>query len=165
MLVLGHAPNVVANVPVPVLAADKTTLAFYPDRVLAFQEGAVGAIDYSTLSALSSSVRYIESGSLPGDAKVVDRTWQYVNKKGGPDRRFKNNREFPVCEYSQFNLSTPDGLDVRFIGSKPGGFDGLAQVLAAARAACQQQAHRSANEAVHPVERVGSQLFKTESTR
>ncbi len=134
-LVLGHAPGVVANVPVPVLTTDKTTLAFYPDRVLAFQGRAVGAIEYGNLSAASSGVRYIERESVPRDARIVDKTWHYVNKKGGPDRRFKNNPELPICAYSQLNLSTADGLDVRFIGSKDGGFDGLAQALSAVRAA------------------------------
>lgn len=134
-LVLGHAPGVVANVPVPVLTSDKTTLAFYPDRVLAFQGKAVGAIEYAKLSAESERVKYVESESVPGDAQVVDKTWQYVNKKGGPDRRFKNNRELPICAYSQLNISTPDGLDVRFIGSKNGGFDGLAHALSAMHAA------------------------------
>lgn len=134
-LVLGHAPGVVANVPVPVLTSDKTTLAFYPDRVLAFQGNAVGAIEYVNLSAVSSAVRYIERESLPSDARVIDKTWHYVNKKGGPDRRFKNNPELPICAYSQLNLSTPDGLDVRFIGSRDGGFDGLAHALSAVLAA------------------------------
>lgn len=133
-LVLGHAPYVVANVQVPVLISGKTTFAFYPDRVLAFQGNAVGAIDYATLSADCSSVRYIETDSVTDDATVVDKTWQYVNKKGGPDRRFKNNRELPVCDFSQLNLSTADGLDVRFVGSRQGGFESLAKALAKMKA-------------------------------
>lgn len=134
-LVLGHAPGVIANVPVPVLTSDKTTLAFYPDRVLAFQGDVVGAIEYVNLSVVSSAVRYIECESVPSDARVVDKTWHYVNKKGGPDRRFKNNPELPICAYSQLNLSTPDGLDVRFIGSKDGAFNALAHALSAVLAA------------------------------
>lgn len=128
-LFLGQAPGVVANVEVPILKAAKTTLAFYPDRVLAFQGSAVGGISYQRLEAVSVATRFIEHEAVPSDARVIDRTWQYVNKKGGPDRRFKNNRELPVCAYNQFNLSTPDGLDVRFIGSKEGGFDALAAAL------------------------------------
>jgi hypothetical protein len=128
-LSLGQAPGVVANVDVPILKAGKTTLAFYPDRVLAFQGVAVGGVAYQRLQAVSVGTRFIESEGVPSDARVVDRTWQYVNKKGGPDKRFKNNRELPVCAYNQFNLSTPDGLDVRFIGSKEGGFDALAAAL------------------------------------
>lgn len=128
-LSLGQAPGVVANVEVPVLKAGKTTLAFYPDRVLAFQGVAVGGVSYQRLQAVSVCTRFIEHEAVPSDARVVDRTWQYVNKKGGPDKRFKNNRELPVCAYNQFNLSTPDGLDVRFIASKEGGFDALADAL------------------------------------
>ncbi|WP_052370316.1 DUF4236 domain-containing protein [Chromobacterium haemolyticum] len=134
-LTLGQAPGVVANIPVPVLTAERTTLAFFPDRVLAFQGKSVGAIDYARLHGVSEFVRYIESESVPGDARIIDQTWQYVNKKGGPDKRFKNNRQLPICAYSQFNLSTPDGLDIRFLGSKEGGFDALEQALAAIRAA------------------------------
>jgi len=134
-LALGRAPGVVANIPVPVLTAGRTTLAFYPDRVLAFQGRSVGAVSYARLQGASEFVRYVESESVPHDARIIDRTWQYVNKKGGPDKRFKNNRELPICAYSQLNLSTPDGLDVRFLGSKEGGFDALEVALAAVRAA------------------------------
>lgn len=134
-LFLGQAPGVVANVDVPILKAAKTLLAFYPDRVLAFQGKAVGAVSYQRLQAASVATRFIEHESVPSDARVVDRTWQYVNKKGGPDKRFKNNRELPVCAYNQFNLSTPNGLDIRFIGSKEGGFNGLAIAIEQVRRA------------------------------
>jgi len=134
-LTLGQAPGIIANIQVPILTAERTTLAFFPDRILAFQGKSVGAVDYKRLQGVSEFVRYIESESVPSDAHIIDRTWQYVNKKGGPDRRFKNNRQLPICAYSQFNLSTPDGLDVRFLGSKEGGFDGLEQALAAIRTA------------------------------
>jgi hypothetical protein len=134
-LFLGQAPGVVANVEVPILKAARTTLAFYPDRVLAFQGNAVGGFSYKRLQAVSAATRFIEHETVPSDARVVDRTWQYVNKKGGPDRRFKNNRELPVCAYNQFNLSTPDGLDIRCIGSKEGGFDDLAIAIEQVRRA------------------------------
>ena len=65
-------------------------------------------------------MRYVESESVPSDARIIGQTWQYVNKKGGPDKRFKNNRQLPICAYSQLNLSTSDGLDVRFFSSKEG---------------------------------------------
>lgn len=131
-LSLGQAPGIVANVQVPILKAGKTLLAFYPDRILAVQGKAIGDIAYSNLKVVSQTTKFIEAESVPVDARVVDRTWQYVNKKGGPDRRFKNNRELPVCAYNEFNLSTPDGLDVRFLGSREGGFDALAAALATA---------------------------------
>lgn len=134
-LFLGQAPGVVANVDVPILRAARTTLAFYPDRVLAFQGNAVGGVSYERLQAVSLATRFVENETVPSDARVVDRTWQFVNKKGGPDKRFKNNRELPVCAYNQFNLSTPEGLDERFLGSKEGGFDALALAIERVRRA------------------------------
>lgn len=162
-LVLGHAPGVVANVQVPILASGKTTLAFYPDRILAFQQHAVGSIDYSNLSAVSSAIRYVENDSLAADATVVDRTWQYVNKKGGPDRRFKNNRELPICAFSQLELTTPDGLDMRFVGSKQGCFEGLTKALATVRAAVRPNSACSSEEGdwVWGADKGGA-LFKAE---
>jgi hypothetical protein len=132
-LFLGQAPGVAANMDVPILQAGKTTLAFYPDRVLAFQGKSVGAIDYGNLQAVSKPARFVEQGSVPSDAKVVDHTWQYVNKNGTPDKRFKNNRQYPVCLYNQLDVSTPSGLDLRFMGSKEGGFDLIESAVKAAR--------------------------------
>lgn len=84
---VGQAPGIMANVAVPILQAAKITLAFYPDRILAFQGKTVGAIDYSELDAANSPVTFVESGAIPSDAIVTGHTWQYVNKKGGPDKR------------------------------------------------------------------------------
>lgn len=42
------------------------------------------------------SARFIEEETPPADAAVVDQTWRQVNRKGGPDRRFNNNRELPI---------------------------------------------------------------------
>jgi hypothetical protein len=134
----GQAPGVVANVDVPILQATKLTLAFYPDRILAFQGKTVGAIDYAELQANNSPVTFVESGAVPSDATVTGKTWQYVNKKGGPDKRFKNNREMPLCRYSELRLTTDRGLDVYLMCSRDGGFDELVQVLRERRAVAQR---------------------------
>lgn len=120
---LGQAPGILANIDVPILTSGRTTFAFYPDRVLAFQNKVVGAIDYRDLQATSSATKFVEKESLPSDATVIDRTWQYVNQKGGPDKRFKNNRQYPVCQYNQLRFTSPRGLDVRFQASRAGAFD------------------------------------------
>lgn len=134
----GQAPGVVANVDIPILQASKITLAFYPDRILAFQGETVGAIDYAELHTNNSPVTFVEGGPVPSDATVTGKTWQYVNKKGGPDKRFKNNREMPLCRYNELRLTTDRGLDVYLMCSRDGGFDELVQVLRARRAAAQR---------------------------
>ena len=126
---LGQAPGIVSNIVVPILTASKTTLAFYPDRVLAIQGKSVGAIAYKDLQAISRPSLFIEKESLPSDATVVDHTWEYVNKKGGPDKRFKDNRQLPVCQYNNLQIYTASGIDIRFMGSRAKGFDPLAQAI------------------------------------
>ncbi|RYE73535.1 MAG: DUF4236 domain-containing protein [Oxalobacteraceae bacterium] len=126
---MGQAPGVLANIDVPILTTSGTTLAFYPDRVLAFRAGSVGGIDYQRLDASSESTRFIEEEAVPSDATIIDRTWKFVNKNGTPDKRFKNNHELPICHYNQMNLSTPGGLDIRLLGSRANAFDDLARAV------------------------------------
>lgn len=126
---VGQVPGVLANVDVPVLTSGRTTLAFFPDRVLAFQGNSVGAVSYADVNVESFPARYIEHESVPSDASVVGHTWQFVNKKGGPDKRFKNNRQLPVCQVNRLHLSSSRGLDVRLMASRDGAFDEFAQAV------------------------------------
>jgi hypothetical protein len=88
------------------------TLYFFPDRVLVYQGSEVGAVSYAGLSAELHQVRFVEDGEMPSDTQIVDHTWQYVNKKGGPDRRFSNNRQLPVVLYVEMALRSDSGLNV-----------------------------------------------------
>ena len=126
---VGQAPGVVANINVPLVNSENLCLAFFPDRVLAFQNGKIGAVEYANLELDLATSTFIETEGVPSDATVVDHTWQYVNKKGGPDKRFKNNRQYPVCRYQQLTLSTSTGLNVQIIGSKSDSFNQLSAAL------------------------------------
>lgn len=116
----GAPPLVKCNVDVPLIPAGKQTLAFMPDRLLVFEPTSVGAVDYRDLIAVYDESRFIEDETLPRDATVVGRTWRYVNKNGGPDRRFNNNPEIPICLYDQIHLSSSTGLNEVIQLSKQG---------------------------------------------
>jgi|GEM_PF-324630 len=113
-LTLAAPPFLKTNISVPAIPAGRQTLYFFPDRVLVYDRGNVGAVSYKDLRVRREPSRFIEDGGVPGDARVVDRTWRYVNKSGGPDRRFKDNREIPVCLYEQMHLSSASGLNELF---------------------------------------------------
>ena len=87
------------------------TLYFFPDRILVFAANGVGAISYDDFNLEIYDKRFIEDESVPPDAVVVDYTWQYVNRNGGPDRRFKENRELPICLYQELWFSSQSGLN------------------------------------------------------
>jgi DnaJ-like protein len=56
--------------------------------------------------------RFIEDDPVPADATIVDRTWRYDNKNGGPDRRFNNNVQLPVAQYGVLVLTSSRGLNI-----------------------------------------------------
>ena len=87
------------------------SMYFFPDRVLVYGHDGIGAISYDEIRFDIASSRFIEDGGVPHDARVVDRTWKYVNKDGGPDRRFSSNRELPVCLYEEIRLNSCSGLN------------------------------------------------------
>jgi DNA polymerase-3 subunit epsilon len=67
-------------------------------------------IDYQSLRTFHQKQRFIESSPPPRDALQVDSTWQYVNVKGGPDRRFANNRMLPIMLYGRLVITSDSGL-------------------------------------------------------
>ncbi|HUA82098.1 MAG TPA: hypothetical protein VL997_17095, partial [Dyella sp.] len=44
-------------------------------------------------------------------AQIISHTWKHPNKDGGPDRRFNNNYQIPVCRYEALHLSSASGLN------------------------------------------------------
>lgn len=86
---------------------------FFPERLLIFSAKGVGAVAYHDLEIQVEKVKFVESGKAPADSEVVGRTWKYVNKKGGPDRRFKDNVELPICLYEEMTFRSRTGLNER----------------------------------------------------
>lgn len=107
-------PYVKSNITPPMIPAGRQTLYLLPDRILIYEGKRVGAIEYAELSLTSSQTRVVEDERLPADARLVGTTWKYVNKKGGPDRRFKDNRQLSVMEYAELRWQSASGLNELF---------------------------------------------------
>jgi len=108
-----------SNVPAATFKTGRETLVFLPDKLFIIQGTKVGALKYEEVTIATRATRFVEEEAVPGDALVVDTTWQYVNKSGGPDRRFKNNRRLPVCLYGKLQIYSPKGLDTLLMFSNP----------------------------------------------
>lgn len=100
-----------ANTPAATFKAGRETLVFLPDKLFIIQGSKIGALNYSDILTSAHTTRFIESERIPRDANIVDRTWKYVNKSGGPDKRFKDNRELPICLYGEIELKSTSGLN------------------------------------------------------
>jgi hypothetical protein len=83
--------RVESNVSVPSITLGSPRLYFLPDLILYWEHETFGAISYDDLQIEQSSTRFIEHGLVPADSTEVGRTWRYVRRDGGPDRRFNNN--------------------------------------------------------------------------
>lgn len=88
-----------SNVNPVAFVSGKEKLYFLPDMVLIKQGLKLGALTYDDFSYKFGASSFIEDEKVPGDATVIGQTWKYVNKSGGPDNRFKDNRQIPVCRY------------------------------------------------------------------
>jgi hypothetical protein len=110
-LMKGDPPGIRTNVEVPLLPVGRQTLYLLPDRVLVVEGSAVGAVEYAELQTEAAVSTFIESDGVPADAEVIGHTWRYVNKTGGPDRRFKDNQQIPEVRYGDLRLSSASGLN------------------------------------------------------
>lgn len=122
-------PLIRTNVPVLSIGAGRQTLYFLPDRLLVYNASGIGAVSYRTLDIAVSSQQFIEESVLPSDATVVGHTWRYVNRNGGPDRRFNNNRQIPICVYDELHFRTPSGLNEIVQLSRTGVGEGFAAAV------------------------------------
>jgi hypothetical protein len=122
-------PYLKTNVETISIGVGRQTLHFFPDRVLVYDKDGVGAVNYRDLRLGVQPGRFIEDGPVLYDAKVVDRTWRYVNKSGGPDRRFKDNKELPICLYEQISLSSASGLNELIQVSRCGVAEDFAEAI------------------------------------
>ena len=132
---VGSPPYFRSNIAIPVLPSGRQLLYFLPDRILVWDTNGVGAVAFDQLKVDSGERHFAESGHIPSDSKVVDKTWRYVNKKGGPDRRFKNNHEIPIMLYEEILLTSESGLRELFQASRTGvgvGLDSAVKLMAAA---------------------------------
>ena len=114
-------PRIVkSNITPPAIKSGKETLYFLPDFLLVVASNKVGAVAYDKLTIRWEDSAFIEDGTIPRDAQIIRKTWKHPNKSGGPDRRFKDNRQIPVCLYESIYLNSPNGLNELLMVSRSG---------------------------------------------
>jgi hypothetical protein len=111
--------------------ANGADLRMLPLVVFAGQpDGAFAVIDLCDLSVEFEEVSVLERGVVPADANVIDETWERVNKDGTPDRRFRDNRKYPVVAYGQLTITSPTGVHEVYMISSSDAARGFAEAFA-----------------------------------
>lgn len=126
-------PHIATNIEVPTLRSAGRTVYLLPDRMLVKDGRTYADVDYRSLQVDFRHERFIETGRVPRDAAVVDWTWRFVNKNGGPDRRFKDNARLPVMNYGQVEIRGSTGLHLLWSFSRADAGQRLAGALLAMR--------------------------------
>ena len=101
-----------SNVELVQLKLQKETFIILPDKIFIVRKNKVGAEEYENIRISTSSVHFVESDPVPKDAQIVDYTWRYVNKNGTPDKRYKDNRRLPICNYGVVYIRSDSGINV-----------------------------------------------------
>jgi hypothetical protein len=129
---LGYrAPSIVkTNISVPAITGGRQSLYFFPDLLLVLEGRQAGVVSYANLSIQTTMTNFIETESVPSDSRVSHYTWKYVNKGGGPDRRFNGNRQLPVVNYQEIELTSSSGLRKLLQVSRVEDRSGLIRALA-----------------------------------
>lgn len=86
-------------------------LYFLPDKLLVIKGYRAGAVDYDDLNIIIGTTTFLEESIVPRDAKVIGKRWLKVNKNGTPDKRYKDNRQIPICEYGEIRITSGQSLD------------------------------------------------------
>ncbi|EHQ25898.1 DUF4236 domain-containing protein [Mucilaginibacter paludis] len=122
-------PHFITNIAIPHLRLSNIEFYFLPERLLIKRGDTFAAVFYKNLNINGYTSQFIEDELVPRDAKIIGHTWRYVNKSGGPDRRFNNNRQIPICAYSQYTLTSDTGIYEVLTTSKQGAMDAFANFL------------------------------------
>jgi hypothetical protein len=117
------------RVKLPAFHVGADQLYLLPDEASAVVRGQVASVSYRVLIFQSTVIRFIEDQRPPSDSQVVDHTWRYVNKSGGPDRRFANNAQLPICLYGELSFTSAGGLNCKLHVSNPQATEPIYKVI------------------------------------
>ena len=94
-------PYEVPKIPVP----NNDSYYFYPHFVIvSHNDNDFDVFPITEVNLKYGSVNFQEEGIAPSDAQKVGTTYKYVNKNGGPDRRYSNNPVIPIVKYGEITI-------------------------------------------------------------
>lgn len=91
-------------------------LLFLPNGILINTPFSLYFLNMKDVNIKWDTTVFIED-STPRDSECVGTTWQYVNKSGGPDRRFNNNKQLYRNRYGEVNFFISGALDLSILFS------------------------------------------------
>lgn len=107
---VGSLPGIKTSTPIHSIDVGRQTIFFCPDRLMVYDQRRYGAIAYRDLQVKLSTLSFTETDWVPSDAEVTGYRWRYETVAGNPDRRYRDNSQYPVCRYGLLEFSSESGL-------------------------------------------------------
>ncbi len=100
------------NIEIFGLNLKREKIFFTPDRILVFKPfRKIFSCTYRDLYIGIDTTNFVETEKLQRDSEIVNYTWKYVNRDGGRDLRFSNNKKYSVCKYGEILFKSPNGIN------------------------------------------------------
>lgn len=112
--------------------ANGDDLYLYPGLLLVARDVTdFAVIDLKSVKFEFDATKFDERETPPSDSKRVGSTWEYANKDGTRDLRYRDNREFPLMLYGQIRFRSDTGLNEHFMFSNLEACAGFSDALSA----------------------------------
>ncbi|NLJ95949.1 MAG: hypothetical protein GX321_02250 [Clostridiales bacterium] len=95
----------------------KITLVILPHYYIITNKSEVGIIVTSNIMITTKPCPYAELDDVPEDTEVIYSRWQYVNKDSSKDKRYKDNKKIPICNYGLIHLKSDKGFMIMILSS------------------------------------------------
>lgn len=118
LLVRRKPPFLDVDGPVASLWTRNGSLFFLPDRLLVYKSRRYSTYEYRDVVIEADTTRFVEPSPPPSDTPIEGNTWQFVNKDGSPDRRYKQNPKRFIARYGVLRVKA-DGLAIFVQTSNP----------------------------------------------
>ena len=79
----------------------------------------MGILDITELEIEYEATRFVETDAIPPDSQQVGEAWEKSNKDGSRDKRYAENRQFPVIKYGEITFRSGSGIYERYMFSDP----------------------------------------------
>lgn len=112
----------------PGITAPETPLVFlnqngadiyvYPGFFVMFESPSrMGILDITELDVAYEATQFIESEAIPPDGTKVGEVWEKSNKDGSRDKRYAENRQFPLMQYGEITFRSGSGICEKYMFS------------------------------------------------
>jgi uncharacterized membrane protein YkvA (DUF1232 family) len=123
----GHPRVIETNIEVPFMRTFGRDIFFLPDMIL-LGGSQFSAINWKDLKATVGEQRF-QLDNLEKDSTLVSTSWNYVNKDGSRDKRYKNNFKVYWTQCGKIHLTTSSGFDMLLYTSNKNTAQEFAEIL------------------------------------